>query len=159
MTGLSKNHHWFWLLASLALFGLACLMPAIEFEKIRGGERDWQWGIGLALIGWIAILVSQFGWYANLPLALGWLFLTLRSTRAAAICGAVALVIALHTIHLMYRSFAAGDDHTSISTVSRLGPGFFLWLGSMVVLMVGAVVSQRAGKAVFPLPRSTAPSQ
>jgi len=135
--------HWYWLLVSVGFFAVACAAPALEFERVRDAHRAWQWGVGLAIIGWIAILVGQFGWFANLPLLIGWLMVAVRRTRAAAFCGAIAFLLALLTLQLMFKSFAAGDDHTSVSTVSRLGPGFFLWLGSMLVLPIGAVFLER----------------
>src|SRR5262245_64984890 len=90
--------HWFWLLVSVLLVAAARVSPALEFEKIRNADRHWQWGLGLALIGWIAIFVGQFGWFANLPLLVGWLMLAVLRTRAAAICGAIAFLLALLTL-------------------------------------------------------------
>lgn len=80
-------------------------------------------------------MYRQFAWYANPVLAVALCLLGTRKWRAATITATAGLLIALDTVALLPWMPERGRDYFF---VSRLLPGFYLWLASIgLVVVVG----------------------
>ena len=128
----------FLVLGSLLTYSLALALPALEFKSSRPDEPS---GVMIGLVaafgGWQAVVVLNFAWFAN-PLYLYSLRMVLgRHWRTAAALGSLALLVALHTFSLMGRPMPDG------AVLVRLHAGFYLWLASMIVVILGSHAFRR----------------
>jgi hypothetical protein len=104
-----------------------------------GGRREeTMFGAQCLLIGWMTI-----PGYANLLLAIAAIGLVCRRFNFAAVCSALAFVLAMTT-------FGYIGEY-----IAMLHIGFFLWIASMVVVFVAAVDGPRRrleapGDAILP---------
>jgi hypothetical protein len=122
-----------------ALFAAACFCPAVRVGGYGVGLLgDWQevhFGLTALLLGWLTSFLLP--WLANPIHLAGWLALLHGDCRRAAALGAGAFVLGL-TLHL---ELVAPAELIPPSTgLTALYAGYYLWLGSMVVLATGAVV-------------------
>jgi len=134
------------LFTCLAFFVIACASPALVFLKTGGGTEQWP-GFQVLVVGWLGILVEQFAWCANLVMALSLIFLLFRRWLAAAILALVALAIAADTLLLFSHEVPADEGNVNKLQLVHLGPGFYFWVASMVVVVVGAIILRRRSKA------------
>ncbi|WP_412539139.1 hypothetical protein R8Z50_25240 [Longispora sp. K20-0274] len=143
---------WFVAGGWLALHLAASATPALSFHA-----DDAYSGAELMIAGAFAVFEGQLGWYANLvvPAAVG--LLIARRYRAAAVCAAVALLIALDTLWL-FRHPVPLDEGGSPYLLHALGIGFYLWVGGMVLLLVASVAAHVSTRgAVGPVRQRPAP--
>ena len=134
------------LLLSLATFGLACVLPALAWRNASTGEPAGTWFGGYILsIGYFGILNGQFAWFANIPLALGWITLAasgranLATTTFA--CAIIALILSSFTLSTFFVPTPLGDDPTRHLATPL--PGAFAWWASILLLLLGARAAQR----------------
>lgn len=126
-------------LGSLLTYTLALALPALEFQANRRGDpAEVMIGLMAALGGWQAVVgLFNFAWFAN-PLY----FISLglvrgRHWRSAAALGSLAFLVALHTFSLIGRQMPDG------AVMVRLHAGFYLWLSSMLVVILGSHAFRR----------------
>lgn len=81
-------------------------------------------------------------WCANPVLWGGCLFLVAGWSRAAALAGSVALILGSAMIFAIVGGDPAADVQWSIADYRE---GYWLWLGSMLVMVLAALVGQRFG--------------
>lgn len=139
-----RNRGLMCLYLSLAFFVIALATPAIETESIDRqtlGLGNWSFGASLLVVGWLGILCGQFGWFANVPLAIGWLTLAGNFRVPAAICGALALLLSLLTLQLFHSPIPGGYSVNG-SLLRQLGPGFYFWHSSMLLVLIGAIIGK-----------------
>jgi hypothetical protein len=123
-------------LSSLLTYSVALALPALEFQR-SGGDPAVSIGLMAALGGWAAVMVFNFAWFAN-PLYLYSLRLVLgRHWRSAAALGSLALLVALHATSLIGRQMPDG------TFMIRLHAGFYVWLASMIVVILGSHAFRR----------------
>ena len=129
---------------SLLTFGLSLALPALEFHPSRKDDADYVWSGGQALIlGWQAVFVLNFAWFANPAYFASLLLLLRRRWPAAAAVGSLALLLALHALALVGRQLPADEGGVNVTEVVRLGAGFYVWLAGMVAVIVGAHAFRR----------------
>lgn len=118
---------WIAVAASLALFLASLGLPALEFatrEPVRGC---------VALCwGWWGVLTGDFPWFAN-PLYFAALTLALMRKRAMS---QLLCVLALGVGMLSLRVRAWWFDESKATPVEKLGPAFFFWMASFLVLFL-----------------------
>lgn len=130
--------------ASLAVYALACALPA---ATLVGDTNQVERGYELALLGWLAILIGQFGWFANLFWATSLVLELLRLHLAACITAALGFLIALQTLTIFGVSIPMDEGGVNHSRVQQLDAGFYIWLLSMLVIVVGALVVRARDRA------------
>lgn len=133
------------LIFSLVLFGISCSLPALEFitdEKLRTPVDG-----GLALmVGWLGLVSGQVGWLANIALLFGMLFLWRYRIGATVLCALLALGLAAHTFALFNQSLPEYDQAANMMQLYQLKSGFYVWAGSMISLLIGAIATHTVGR-------------
>lgn len=129
--------------ASILLFAISLMVPAYLFgwteKNPYGRPSSWTYGYAALGLGWLGLLIGQFGWLANLPVIVGWVALALKKRMLALFSGASAFLLSLDTIRLFYMEWRS-EAHQPPRTLEQLGPGFYLWTMSMLVVVMGAVM-------------------
>ena len=128
----SKGQPMFWVAGAIImtclLWGLAVALPVWETRSNQTGDWAVVRGYFPALIGWLGLLVKCPAWFANLlliPLCIP----HFKSRRAGFVLSLVALALAASA----YVFPAIYGDNDEAVIVRRL-IGFYLWLGSFVVI-------------------------
>lgn len=122
--------------ASISVYSLACLLPA---ATLVGDVNTVRRGFELALLGWLAIYVGQFGWFANVFWAVSMLMEFIRWHRTACITAALGLLLALQTLTIFGTNIPMDEAGVNYSHVQHLDSGFYVWLLSMLIMVVGAL--------------------
>lgn len=133
------------------LFILACATPAISFSQ--HGETGFWLGWGMLPFGWLGLFGGgephpQIGWYANPILLVAWVMLLLGKWKGSIVLGLLALAIGLTSFSL--RSMDIGIDFPSVLSDIKLGIGAYLWLASMLAIVLGAALNY----LVLPAPKT-----
>lgn len=112
-----------------ALFAISLFCPAFKLEE----------GHSSFLLGFVCLLFG-FGhlpWYANFFYLASIVALILRRSLLAAILAASAAAIALTTLGIKEMPRNEAGDRTA---VVGYGPAFYLWLSSMLVIVIAVVL-------------------
>ncbi|EFL89651.1 hypothetical protein [Ahrensia sp. R2A130] len=127
---------------ALALF-LACLFMD-GFYTATANPRDWSPGWGALTAGWMS---GALAWWANPVLLASWLgFPFSKIVSAILALGSLALALSFFgTESVMVNS--AG----TVAAVTGIGPGYWVWLASMVVTILAALagLASRGGKTTM----------
>lgn len=130
-------------------FLAACASPALYFQKVldvtvRNVLDGWMGLLG----GWMGIVFWRtLAWLAN-PCYVIALICFLRWARGATIIwGSFALLFALLTLELFFRS-SLGNLGGNEKLVG-LGSGFYFWLASIVILLFAAWMDSDEGDIFF----------
>ena len=121
------------LLASLALFIVACCIPALQFHKSQGGD-DIMIGAGVLGVGWSGIFAGVFAWYANPVWLLGLIMDFVGKPRFAAVAGLIALAIGCTTFTLIGKMLPADEGGVNQMTLVKTLTGCYVWLASLAAL-------------------------
>jgi len=118
-----------WLPSLLAYIG-SLFLPAFEFA-----QEPSVGGLQVLLLGWLGLLALNPAWLAN-PL----FFVALYSTiigkyRRARWMGACAVL--LGSMSLLAKEWYF--DESRGTPILRLGPAFYLWMASLIVLFGGSL--------------------
>jgi hypothetical protein len=136
---------------SALLFVIACVLPAFALREVVGGTARDEWSGGAILgMGWLGLFIGNLGWYANPPLVIGWVALArfafggpnARPGKTPLICGVIALVLGASVFQL---SKIPANEGGGMNQVEQLLPGVFVWLGSIICLVLGGVGARVAG--------------
>ena len=127
------------LYCSLTLFIVACCLPALEWHK-AGQPNDMMYGLRALTVGWSGIFAGVIAWYANPVWVFGLFFGALRKPVLAAISGVIALAIALMTFTYVGLELPGDEGGVTKTAIVRLLPGFYCWIGSMVAMIVAAML-------------------
>ncbi|MDB6139225.1 MAG: hypothetical protein JWO94_2297 [Verrucomicrobiaceae bacterium] len=127
------------LLAFVALYGIACWLPALH---LTGRRQVWS-GMEVMVMGPMALRLGQFGWLAN-PAAI----IALRSvmsgrTRLAIPCSVLAALLALHTPWLIGHQITLGPEPFNFVRVVSLGAGYYVWLAALLLPLAFALLLRR----------------
>ena len=114
-------------LASLALFIVSLILPALEF-----GSHAPVRGITALCWGWWGLLTLDFPWLAN-PAYFAALFFALIDKK---LIGQLLSGLAFGMGLLSLRVRAWWFNEASATPIQNLGLAFYLWMGSFLVLFV-----------------------
>lgn len=122
------------LYVSIALYVVACGLPALEFQKSTGVMQVMPGWETLAM-GWLGAFVSVFGWYANLF----WLYALFAGFRQKALhtvlSAAIAVLLGVTAFSMMGRELPGDEGGVTKIVLVRILPGVYCWLGSFAVLL------------------------
>lgn len=117
------------LLTSGILFGISLFCPVFRLQ-------EGNWGF---LLGFVCLLFGfeHLPWYANLFYFAGLVALMFRRMIVTGILAVCAIALAMTTLQIkeMPRNEAG-----NMTAVIGYGPAFYLWVASMLVLVIAAVV-------------------
>jgi hypothetical protein len=122
---------------SLALFIASLPVPALYGRPPMGTLTGWD----CLLNGWYGVSAGYLAWLANLLYLPLLITLLRRKWKAAVVLGAIFVVIAL--LSVQYVSPALDWSSEPDASFNGLGPGFWLWLASGVVPLLGAIYCRR----------------
>jgi hypothetical protein len=123
---------------SLLVHFVSWIAPALQFDMTSGGPwipRGWE----VAFLGVQALLVGNVGWLANVFYAPSLIAALLAWWRTAAGLAAVALVVGLHSLALIGLEVPADEGNVNQMVLVHLRAGFYLWMSSMAVVVVGSL--------------------
>jgi hypothetical protein len=111
---------------------VSLLLPGFVFYS----QSNAYLGISILLMGWIGILATYVGWYANIF----WVFVVikLRSSRASALTpSVVAVLLSLDTFRFEDASMGGPPQY-----VYGIGIGGILWLTAIFLTMLAAAIRE-----------------
>jgi hypothetical protein len=121
---------------SVATYVASLFMPVFRFKDGMGSMSG---GMCLAF-GWTAVLYGVWGWCAN-PFAFGSLIYSGLKIRNVAISLAViGFVLGLTSLVMRNRYIPLDEANVKQGHVESFGPGFYVWLLSLVLVVVTAWV-------------------
>jgi hypothetical protein len=108
---------------------------------ISPDDAGWHPSVTLLLIGCVGAFDRMFAWFANPGLIAAWILMRSRSRqrRVTALCCAIAS-LALSLSFLLQRQILA-DEAGHYSRITGYGPGYWLWVASILAALVGCVVA------------------
>ena len=133
------------LTASILLF--VASLTQIGFHVGRShNPRDPALGVMILLVGWLGLMASMdnpfsaaLAWLANPALAVTWILMFVGSSRRIALgCGLVSLLLSLS---FLLHSEIMGDEAGNYYKITGYGVGYWLWLGSIVIAVIGCIVA------------------
>ncbi len=119
---------------TLYVAGLYLLSLCLPAMRISGEPRKWYWGI--QCLTYVPYVMTGLPWWANPCFLLGLTLLFLGRRRGAFWCGVFGALLASGTIFLVLPDLAAWISAMSsgLEKTFPLGPGYFVWLASMIGL-------------------------
>ncbi len=118
---------------SLFLFLLACVTPAMVFDK------DMWFGIQVFVLGWQGLFLGQLGWFANLFWLLSLLLAFLRRWFLTLAATLMALLIALDAFSFVGATVPLDEGFVNKMTFESYQVGFYFWFASIAAIGIGAV--------------------
>lgn len=132
----------------VAVSGIVFLASLTQdgFYIDRADADAWANCFGLLLVGWLGMFDGVFAWLANPMLVLAWAAIWFPRLRFASLIGAlIALLFALS--FLLHHDIMA-NEAGGRAAITGYGWGYWLWIGSMLVMACGgAVVAVIGGRA------------
>lgn len=121
--------------ASLFLFLVACVTPAMVFSK------DTWFGYGVLFGGWEGLFLGQFAWFANPFWALSLLLAFFRRWILTIIVGGVAVLIAFDAFAFIGARVPLDEANVNSMIFQSYHIGFYFWLASLLIVPLGAVTA------------------
>lgn len=97
----------------------------------------WSPAYGLLISGWLGLFVGVFAWLANPLLFASWFLLAISKHRAAFL---VSLGAFLFAMSFLLHSEVISSTKPTYSKIIGYGIGYWLWIASVLILVVGAGV-------------------
>jgi len=135
---------------AVVCFVASLFLPALYLKGMANtnGLPTYMSGVGAFFDGFFGLFDRQFAWLAN-PLA--WLALALVLARrrvGGLVLSLAALVVAQHTWVLIGTQIWGDEGGVTKYLVTSLGPGFYLWCFSFLLLALAAIAGSAAPRAV-----------
>jgi hypothetical protein len=125
---------------------MACAMPALVLTR-SGAQEEWSGAVAVTS-GCLGPFFGQFAWFANLPAGIAAVLLFRRRYNWAIGWAATAILIAIDSLALFHQPIPSDEGNVGPPYIlQHFGPGFFLWLASLGVLFLGALVLRIREKA------------
>lgn len=134
-----------WPLASIGCYVLACCLPALEWTY-SNKPPEAELGIHSLAIGWLGILAGVVSWYANPFWLTSVILLTFRKWGLAIGFGALSCVLALSTFLYVGDKLPGDEGGVTTAIITRLLPGAYVWLASLIIVPIGAAVARDAAR-------------
>jgi hypothetical protein len=116
----------------------------VDKQKILDYCKGWatpvaerESGYKILLMGFLGVFVGVFAWFANPLMVLALLLSKFKKRMAAMIVSAFAIALGLQSYALKAVPFNESSmEPRNLNFVDHLGYGFYLWIGSLVLLSV-----------------------
>ena len=125
----NRQIKWAVLATSIAAYVASLRLPALIFQ-----QHESLYGIEVLLWGWWGVLVLEFAWFANPAYLLAIAGCMGESPKLTKLASTVGLMLGLTSFHAKEWWF----DEGSGTLIIGLGPGFYVWMLSLCILLVGA---------------------
>jgi hypothetical protein len=126
--------------ASIILFSLAMLFPALgTCPQIDPGNVDWLPNHHVLFYGPLGAFFLEFGWYANIPLAI----VLVAIARGRPVSRWIIVTQVILTLSSFVPVELIGPSE-SATTICRWGPGYWMWFAAQSIAVAGAVLSRRS---------------
>ena len=139
---------------AVVCYAAAFFLPALYLtgkEHTDGRQTDMV-GLMAFINGLFALFNLQLAWLAN-PLAALALVLIFCRKHLLAMCAALAAVlVAQHTWAVVGTTISGDEGGVTKYLVTGLGPGFFLWCGSFLLLGIAALIARPTLPPPIPVP-------
>ncbi|PTQ98049.1 hypothetical protein C8P68_103208 [Mucilaginibacter yixingensis] len=125
------------LLVSITVFVVSLALPCFQTES-----SGWTNGITVFLFGafgFIMICKAYISWFAN-PVLL-WSWYMLRKDQGKALT--LSLIAPVLAITFLFCDEIFANEGGSTTPITAVGIGYWLWLGSMMVMLVGNILLVR----------------
>jgi hypothetical protein len=128
--------------ARFALTASVCLFVASLFNDgyyiEASNPRAWAPAWGLLLIGWLGLAYGTFAWLGNPALLAAWiLFFTKKPTLSLL----AALVALAFMVSFLFQQTIVSSEAPTYSHIVGYGTGYWLWLTSAVLQVIGSAVA------------------
>jgi hypothetical protein len=136
------------LILSILLFVASLFLDA--FYTSQENPRSWSLGFGLLVCGWLGLFDGIVAWLANPLLLAAWILLLLRWPRGIwpLVFAVAALALALSFLRV---DDLMVDEAGGRAMVTGYGPGYWVWMSSMLVACVAALLKPRFEPSSIPV--------
>ena len=122
----------------LALLGLSILaflgaMPLTALTQLNAEEPVVSSHL-LLMVGWMGVMLGYVEWLANPLLLWSWIASYFNRPRASGLAALCAFGLAL--MFLRRHDLPKGDQSGGTMAILSLGPGYWLWLASALIMVV-----------------------
>lgn len=124
------------------LFIASLLLPGIVGN---GATHTTITGFHILMYGWFEAFQGIFGWYANPLAALAVLFLLMHRSKGAVVASLLAIACALQSLLFQGKDVSFIDTNGPFGT---LVAGYYVWLSSLVLLLLISYLEFSAKKSV-----------
>jgi hypothetical protein len=133
-------------LIAVACYVTSFFLPALYLtgKDHTAGQQTNMLGIMAFINGLFALFELQCAWLANPLAGLALMLLLVRAHVVSLVLSLAALVVAQHTWVLVGTTIIGDEGGVTKYLVNSLGPGFYLWCGSFLLLAVASLVSRSA---------------
>lgn len=139
------------LVLSIVAYLAALAVDAIVFKR-DGTPVEPMNGANVLLIGWLGILVSQYGWYANLLIPAGFICALVRAFTLGKLFAIASLALSAISLAIIFsQEFPANEGGVGPPMkVTSLGIGCWLWLLSQLLILVANFVERKVVNVSVP---------
>lgn len=132
--GPRKKGDWLFPAISAGIFAVSCALPCLAFDN-----GDYWLGARILALGWSGLFVGQFAWFANLALLASWATLYRRMRIATLVLSLGALAVSCDTWTLYGQRLPTDEGGVNHFMLTAILPGCYVWMSSMVVVLVGVL--------------------
>jgi hypothetical protein len=132
---MKKYLKYLWIV-SLSLYVLAFFLPVYATSK---GPAEFGQGFGMLILGWIQAFTEKglaLAWFAN-PLFIVALCTTKKSPTTSILFAAFSILTAL--CFLKGGKICLTSDAIHYGYLTQIGIGYWVWLGSMIVILGASI--------------------
>lgn len=104
-------------------------------------------GWELVLLGWATLFVPNVGWIANFAYGASLIVMLVGLRRVSIGLALLAVVLGLQSLMLFGVTLDADEAGARHMLLSHLGPGFYLWMSAMAVVVPGAFWAASGGRS------------
>ncbi|HSA60318.1 MAG TPA: hypothetical protein VLJ37_11610 [bacterium] len=128
----------------------------VDKGKIIDYCKGWQepvaqvdYGYKILLMGFLGVFVGVFAWFANPLMLLALALAKFKKRLGASIVSVIAVALGLQSYMLRAVPFNESSmDPKNLNFVDYLGLGFYLWMGSLVVLALFCLLKRNDVNAI-----------